>query len=705
VVTASYDPSERESAYACLPGTRQDVLDRVYTWADSRSDSTVCLLYGPLGSGKTRLATTLAEKYDKENRLAGTFFFSGDPSHDPERRSIDRIVATIAYQNCISHPIVKKKVIQILNSDPTILSKSLETQFDSLLVGPFRRHRFNRALTRSFLKVWAALSFAQVFFEVWITLLFGIIFHPSTDRREAICFIFMVLTAASAVAALPTIQMAIQTHREAFLYPPPMIVVIDAINECHGPLQMFIKILADKYCESPPPIRFFVTSRPEEEVLGEFKCYPKSVYSLNLTDFPAHKDIKLFFEEEFNTLKTTHLIYRGSEELEDWPSPQDLDLLVRKSEGLFIYASSLLKFVGDCNHGGDLQSRLRRALHQHDGLNNFFRQVLRDAPEFYNPDFHQLLGAICFLYDELPLGSLVVLLKLHSAANARRLLRGCRSILQMPQTDQENITFVHSSLRHFLTDRNRSHDFNFDRNDYWIDPTKQHLSLFYDCIQLIVRASQNGSIKIEPDRVNYFELSIRYAWENWHRHLFDVQLTCRGIIELTKAYFEEGYESLFLSFLDRLGDGTSSWPKMWAFRCLPVTWQGLEHQLLSLDDADTVGILSLLWMFMLIFVLTAKELSDRIQRIRKSLETLRFHAMFPGAHKFDIKNCGVNEVWPLECSVEDMYNVGVVIVAGAEPDELDPLLDTGKWKEFLSKANTLVAEENSAKVASERSAN
>jgi hypothetical protein len=145
-----------------------------------------------------------------------------------------------------------------------------------------------------------------------------------------------------------------------------------------------------------------VTSRPEEEVLGELNCY----HTLNLTDFPAHKDIELFSKEEFNTLKTKHLIYGGSQKLEDWPSPQDLDLLVRKSEGLFIYASSLLKFVGDCNHGGDLQSRLRRALHQHHGLDIFFRQVLRYAPGFYNPDFHQLLGAIFFLYDELSLGAL-----------------------------------------------------------------------------------------------------------------------------------------------------------------------------------------------------------------------------------------------------------------------------------------------------------
>ena len=116
-------------------------------------------------------------------------------------------------------------------------------------------------------------------------------------------------------------------------------------------------------------------------------------------------------------------------------------------------------------------------------------------------------------------------------------------------------------------------------------------------------------------------------------------------------------------------------------------------------------ILSILWMFMLIFVLSVKELSDRIQRIRKSLENLRFHAMFPGGHKFDIKACGVNEIWSLDCSAEDIYNIGVVIEAETEPDELDPLLDRGKWKEFLSEANTLVAKKKGVNVGSERSAN
>ena len=79
--------------------------------------------------------------------------------------------------------------------------------------------------------------------------------------------------------------------------------------------------------------------------------------------------------------------------------------------------------------------------------------------------------------------------------------------------------------------------------------------------------------------------------------------------------------------------------------------------------------------------------------------------MFPGAHKFDIKECGVNEVWALDHSVEDIYNIGVAIEAGTKPDELDPLLDRGNWKEFLSKANTLVAKKMGVNVRSKRSAN
>ena len=73
------------------------------------------------------------------------------------------------------------------------------------------------------------------------------------------------------------------------------------------------------------------------------------------------------------------------------------------------------------------------------------------------------------------------------------------------------------------------------------------------------------------------------------------------------------------------------------------------------------------------------------------------------AHKFDTKTAASPKIWALGCSIEVIYNIGVVIEAEVESDELDPLLYLSKWQEFFSKANMVVAKKNSVNV--ERSAN
>jgi len=218
--------------------------------------------------------------------------------------------------------------------------------------------------------------------------------------------------------------------------------------------------------------------------------------------------------------------------------------------------------------------RLRRAMLQNDGLDALYRQILQDAPAFGNPDFKRILGALCFLRDTLSLGSLVVLLGLGSATDARRILRGCKSLLHVPPTDVENIT-LHMSFHDFLTDRNRN--YIFDPIDCWIDPVKQHLSLLHDCIQLIV-AESRGDKSIKETDLNFAEPSTSYAWANWPRHLVDLQPSGRGTADLLKAQFGEQYQSLFLYFLDSLGDGT--------LQRRAITWPDLER----LDDEVGVWI-------------------------------------------------------------------------------------------------------------------
>lgn len=241
-----------------MAGTRKEVLNRIYTCADSRGDSKVCLVHGPLGSRKTTVAATLAEKYDKENRQATTFFFPGDPRHDANRRFVNKVVLTIAYQSSITHLIVKKKIIQALNFNPTILFKSMETRFHNL-VGSFwrRRFKFIRAHISGSLKVWVVFSFAQTFLDIWIAFVLNSLFPPKTANcRETTWFVFVVPVAAPAAVVTP--------------------------NHSIG--------------------------------------HPRRVFFINLIDFSADKDVKLFFEKGFTALKTKHLVYHGSGGVEEWPS-------------------------------------------------------------------------------------------------------------------------------------------------------------------------------------------------------------------------------------------------------------------------------------------------------------------------------------------------------------------------------------------------
>ncbi|KAF8225376.1 hypothetical protein L208DRAFT_1227856, partial [Tricholoma matsutake] len=77
VWSALYNSAERseEHAVTCQPETRTRVLEEIRSWADSTTTTPICWLSGPAGTGKTTVAHTIAEEYNKRGRLAATFFF------------------------------------------------------------------------------------------------------------------------------------------------------------------------------------------------------------------------------------------------------------------------------------------------------------------------------------------------------------------------------------------------------------------------------------------------------------------------------------------------------------------------------------------------------------------------------------------------------------------------------------------------------
>ena len=78
------------------------------------------------------------------------------------------------------------------------------------------------------------------------------------------------------------------------------------------------------------------------------------------------------------------------------PSSNDLWELERKSEGIFIYASTLVKFVDDKRKNPKKQ--LQTAMEAHTGLDSLYKQVLASAREY---DYFELaFGAVFLLRDD-----------------------------------------------------------------------------------------------------------------------------------------------------------------------------------------------------------------------------------------------------------------------------------------------------------------
>ena len=241
-----------------------------------------------------------------------------------------------------------------------------------------------------------------------------------------------------------------------------------------------------------------------------------------------------------------------------WPSLGDIESLVKKSQGLFIYASTLVKFVGEMEPKDQLDyevpilpaDKLKSAMAQHSGLDGLYHQVLRDAPYSANPNFMRIFGALCLMQVQSSMTNLAIFLRLKDSDHLRQLLRGCKSILQIPESNSGTITFLHASLHDFLTNKNRSRRF-------FVDPIAQHLSLLDDCFQ-----------DFHIERKLYESSIAGYPWGNWHNHLLALHRMCEEgqcgkLGDLLKGFFRERYETVFLSGLHRFHDSGGQWPLAW----------------------------------------------------------------------------------------------------------------------------------------------
>ena len=341
----------------------------------------------------------------------------------------------------------------------------------------------------------------------------------------------------------------------ATFLPSRLVVVIDALDECDSDdaASDVINLLATTLSsfDAPLPLRFLVTCRPEKHLYSLFMQPSTSpiAYRLDLSTVDARGDISLYIMDELGKhLKST-----------------DIDFLVQLSEGLFIAASTVVRFL---KPSPTLRLQEVRS-HGLSGLDNLYRLIVERAMrEVTLPreqeSFRAIIGTIALALARLSIQALVDLLQLHQEIK-ELVLDGLRSVIRVPETPNGIIHAFHSSFHDFLVNP------KYSKTPSFIDTVKYHGVLAWSCLEcmrkgrlkkdmchLQTHTKKNRDADVR-ERVKSLPGDLVYASRYWAGHFAKSRQDDLLLALLTKFAFEHLLHWIeILCLLDCLSEGVDA---------------------------------------------------------------------------------------------------------------------------------------------------
>ena len=145
----------------------------------------------------------------------------------------------------------------------------------------------------------------------------------------------------------------------------PYVIILDGLDETLSPddQQLLLNVISETLYPLNPTLRILICCRPEPTIVTAFNDPDTSlsVISTNISlndDLDSDADIRAFLVEKFARIKK-RLPHLPSE---DWPTPANIDYLVAKSSGQFIFAATVEKYVCSPKHRHQAVARLKHVL-------------------------------------------------------------------------------------------------------------------------------------------------------------------------------------------------------------------------------------------------------------------------------------------------------------------------------------------------------
>ena len=256
------------------------------------------------------------------------------------------------------------------------------------------------------------------------------------------------------------------------------LVIIDGLDECHDKAtqQLILRLLCEAITVHKLPLRFLIGSRPESHIRESFDRESlRSVTRRVVLDekFNPGRDIQVFLQDGFADICAKNPIL--SHVKQPWPEEGIIDLLVQRSSGQFIYAATVLKFVG-----ADFRSptKLLALVLKPDAtafsdLDQLYTQILSVYPSEVN--IAEVLGTIiAFKGNRSP--DLIEDILGMETGELKLVLCGLSSLMKDGPENGECLDkgiisyaiplFAHASFSDYLFDSSRSGPFHVNQQEY-----------------------------------------------------------------------------------------------------------------------------------------------------------------------------------------------------------------------------------------------
>ncbi|KAH7131691.1 quinon protein alcohol dehydrogenase-like superfamily [Dactylonectria estremocensis] len=353
----------------------------------------------------------------------------------------------------------------------------------------------------------------------------------------------------------------------------PLIVIIDALDECHDDedARLLINLLPSFQDAVSAQVKAFITSRPELPIRLGFNSIGPIYQHLVL-----HEVSQMTVDHDLTAYLTHHIeiirvefndsVTEDRKLSSDWPGQARTETLVKMASPLFIFAATMCRFIADRRFGNP-GNQLREVLEfqetsresQLDAtylpvLNQLFAGISGRRQELVLQRFKEIVGPIVTLANPLSKAALSRILGIQQQSIEDQ-LDMLHSVLSVPKSADVPVRLLHLSFRDFLVDPEKRKEHVF-----WIDEKQTHQQMIHHCLNTMKTSLKTNICDFKDPAVKQSSIDpeflmsclgpdVQYACLYWTHHAQEAgpgSLSDDILYEFMCTYFLNWVEALSL---------------------------------------------------------------------------------------------------------------------------------------------------------------